>query len=320
MNCRDGSITTGKFNGASNEEYIKYGILKPRIEWGASSLCTFPPRQDSDWVNWEIECAHREGKRIVGVWEWGAKDCELPDARYGDAVVGWHGENIINAITANRTTRIRRTGKKQAIVQSPGILADDANDPKTALYCGSQRLCRFAPNPFYGLLHSGDLQARHAQERCHSTGLSEGSKSGSRRRLVYAMRVSEILSFEQYWDDPRFWQKRPNLHGSLKQAFGDNIYYRDPKTGQWRQKDSHHSLINGRHSRPTSTAIRRPIGFLSVTTSFIGVVTDLRFLSSVGKAYARREWGIKPISLMKLCRNLSTGYATSGTSGTAVHP
>lgn len=101
MNCRDGSITTGKFNGASNEEYIKYGILKPRIEWaGVLVVYVSPETKNSDWVNWEIECAHREGKRIVGVWEWGAKDCELPEAleRYGDAVVGWNGESIIDAI------------------------------------------------------------------------------------------------------------------------------------------------------------------------------------------------------------------------------
>ena len=101
LNCRDGSITTGKFNGATNEEYIKYGIFKPRIEW-ASVLVVYvsPETKNSDWVNWEIECAHREGKRIVGVWEWGANNCELPEAleRYGDAVVGWNGESIIDAI------------------------------------------------------------------------------------------------------------------------------------------------------------------------------------------------------------------------------
>ncbi len=101
MICRDGSITTGKFNRASNEEYIKYGILKPRIEW-ASVLVVYisPETKDSDWVNWEIECAHREGKRIVGVWEWGAKGCEIPEAlkQYHDAIVGWNGESIIDAI------------------------------------------------------------------------------------------------------------------------------------------------------------------------------------------------------------------------------
>ena len=102
MNCRDGSITTDKFNNAQNESYIKYQLLAPRINW-ASVLVVYisPATKGSDWVNWEIEYAHKQGKRIVGVWERGAKDCELPEAleRYADAVVGWNGESIIDAIT-----------------------------------------------------------------------------------------------------------------------------------------------------------------------------------------------------------------------------
>ena len=104
MICRDGSITTDKFNSAKNEEYIKYQILAPRINW-ASVLVVYisPETQKSAWVNWEIEYAHRQGKRIVGVWERGAKDCELPEALdlYADAIVGWTGESIIDAINGH---------------------------------------------------------------------------------------------------------------------------------------------------------------------------------------------------------------------------
>jgi hypothetical protein len=59
------------------------------------------------------------------------------------------------------------------------------------------------------------------------------------------MRVTEKMTFNEYWDDPRFQQKKPNLRGSKKQAFGDNIYRRDPATGAWLQADSHHSLTDG---------------------------------------------------------------------------
>ena len=101
MNCRDASITKDKFNAAHNEDYIKYQILAPRINW-SSVLVVYvsPETKNSEFVNWEIEYAHKEGKRIVGVWERGAKDCELPEAldRYGDAVVGWNGESIVDAI------------------------------------------------------------------------------------------------------------------------------------------------------------------------------------------------------------------------------
>ena len=104
LTCRDASITKGKFNEAHNEDYIKYQILAPRINQ-CSVLVAYisPETKDSDFVNWEIEYAHRQGKRIVGVWERGAKDCELPEAldRYADAVVGWNGGSIVDAINGD---------------------------------------------------------------------------------------------------------------------------------------------------------------------------------------------------------------------------
>ncbi len=74
-----------------------------------------------------------------------------------------------------------------------------------------------------------------------------GSKQyGIDNRLVFFMEVAEVLTFDQYWNDPRFLQKQPELRGSIKQAFGDNIYHRNKKTGRWMQEDSHHSLPDGR--------------------------------------------------------------------------
>lgn len=101
LTLRDSSITSDKPNAANSPDYIKREILGPQIRW-ASVLLVYvsPDTRKSDWVNWEIEYAHKQGKRIVGVWEWGTKDCDLPEAldMYGDAMVGWNGENIIDAI------------------------------------------------------------------------------------------------------------------------------------------------------------------------------------------------------------------------------
>ncbi len=58
------------------------------------------------------------------------------------------------------------------------------------------------------------------------------------------MHVSETMTFDDYWADPRFLEKRPDLTGSTMQAYGDNIYSRD-ENGQWRQLDSHHSRPGG---------------------------------------------------------------------------
>ena len=75
--------------------------------------------------------------------------------------------------------------------------------------------------------------------------IGTGSKRKGRQRcLVYAMRVTETMTFNEYWKDERFRRKKPNLRGSMKQAFGDNIYFQDD-TGQWQQQDSHHSYQGG---------------------------------------------------------------------------
>lgn len=101
MTIRDYSITSDNPNNAHSEEYIKYSILAPRIRQ-SSTLVVYitPDTKDSTYVNWEIEYAVRLGKRIVGVWAYGEKGCEVPDALndYADAVVGWTGDRIIDAI------------------------------------------------------------------------------------------------------------------------------------------------------------------------------------------------------------------------------
>ncbi len=99
---RDGSINADKPNRATSDDYIKSQILAPRIQW-ASVLVTLvsPETRTSSWVDWEIEYAHKLGKRIVGVWVRGARDADLPDAldKYADAVVGWNSEKVVDAIT-----------------------------------------------------------------------------------------------------------------------------------------------------------------------------------------------------------------------------
>lgn len=74
-----------------------------------------------------------------------------------------------------------------------------------------------------------------------ATGSAKYHRTG---HLVSAMRVTETMTFDDYWTDPRFQAKRPDLQGSRMQAFGDNIYSRDAN-GDWLQLDSHHSLPGG---------------------------------------------------------------------------
>src|ERR1700683_153648 len=71
-------------------------------------------------------------------------------------------------------------------------------------------------------------------------------KSGLQDHIIYAMRVTETQSFDQYWGDPRFVDKRVNRRGSRMYLFGDNIYHHNDKTGRWIQEDSHHSRDSGK--------------------------------------------------------------------------
>lgn len=106
----------------------------------------------------------------------------------------------------------------------------------------------FAPNPFFGVCTLATCKPRiRKTAQVGDWVVGTGSKkNGLDGHLVYAMVVEETLTFDEYWEDPRFRQKKPNLHGSLKQAYGDNIYHRDPSTGEWLQADSHHSFKGGR--------------------------------------------------------------------------
>src|SRR5207253_10952094 len=57
--------------------------------------------------------------------------------------------------------------------------------------------------------------------------------------------VDEIITYTEYWHDPRFQIKKPNFRSSIRNAFGDNIYHKDAKTVKWVQENSHHSNPDG---------------------------------------------------------------------------
>lgn len=106
------------------------------------------------------------------------------------------------------------------------------------------RLCSYvvkhdtglAPNPFWGYCtlavctpnHMG-IKAQPGDWFLGATQKELGDK------IVYAMRVSETLSFDEYNDDPRFEDKKPVMKAPWKKRSGDNLYYRD-KRGTWQQR------------------------------------------------------------------------------------
>jgi hypothetical protein len=109
----------------------------------------------------------------------------------------------------------------------------------------------FAPNPFgkYCTLATCKAQIRNSAsigDWIIGTGSAKYHATG---KLVFAMRVDEKLDYNDYWNDERFQYKKPVLNGSLKQMYGDNIYYFDGKRQLWVQADSHHSYPDGSANR-----------------------------------------------------------------------
>ena len=105
----------------------------------------------------------------------------------------------------------------------------------------------FAPNPFHGICTLATCKPRirsaaNIGDWVVGTGTAKRKRSG---HLVFAMKVDEAMTFEEYWADPRFQQKKPNLRSSKKQAFGDNIYSKSPGSDTWIQLNSHHTFEDG---------------------------------------------------------------------------
>lgn len=105
----------------------------------------------------------------------------------------------------------------------------------------------FAPNPFFGFCTLATCKTQiRKYAKIGDWIVGTGSKSVNRSGyLVYAMKVTEVLSFQEYSSDSRFEKKKPSLHGSYKTAAGDNIYSLTEAPGYWHQLDSYHSNTDG---------------------------------------------------------------------------
>jgi hypothetical protein len=86
--------------GLVSDETIRR-LLRMKISWAGSVIVLIGKQTHSRrWVNWEIEQANKQQKRIVGVYIQGGTEADIPPSfeKYGSALVGWNAESIIDAI------------------------------------------------------------------------------------------------------------------------------------------------------------------------------------------------------------------------------
>ncbi|WP_081076842.1 hypothetical protein [Burkholderia cepacia] len=116
--------------------------------------------------------------------------------------------------------------------------------PKVYIYV-VDRDFGFAPNPFHKLCTLATCKPiirRVAQEGDWIIGMG-GSRLNATGRCVFAMRVSSSITFNEYWENPLYRDKKPVRNGSKKMMVGDNIYHQ--VFGNWTQLNSHHSHPDG---------------------------------------------------------------------------
>lgn len=77
-------------------------LLRMKMRWASQVIVVIGKEtHQRDWVNWEIETAHRLGKPIIGVYENGLKDqVEIPLSlkQHATSIVGWKSDSVINAL------------------------------------------------------------------------------------------------------------------------------------------------------------------------------------------------------------------------------
>lgn len=92
----------------------------------------------------------------------------------------------------------------------------------------------FAPNPFgrYCTLACCKPTIRRMAEKGDVVIACASSQAAGPGRLVYAMRVKEVIPYQNYWTDSRFASRKPSNRTAISQR-GDNIWHQD-RAGKWK--------------------------------------------------------------------------------------
>lgn len=105
----------------------------------------------------------------------------------------------------------------------------------------------FAPNPFHGCCSLATCKPKirsKAEIGDWIIGFG-GSRLKAAGRCIFAMQITEKITFDEYWSNPMYIDKKPIRNGSQRMMVGDNIYHYDSAANRWHQADSHHSQADG---------------------------------------------------------------------------
>jgi hypothetical protein len=106
--------------GLVSDETIRR-LLRMKISWAGTVIVLIGKETHArPWVNWEIDQANKQGKRIVGVYVQGGTEADIPASfeDYGSALVAWNADNIIKAIDGAECAFQKPDGSARAPVHA----------------------------------------------------------------------------------------------------------------------------------------------------------------------------------------------------------
>lgn len=107
----------------------------------------------------------------------------------------------------------------------------------------------FAPNPFWGVMTLATCKGLMRKSNILGLGdwvIATGTQHmGYINNLIYAMKVEQRITFDDYWNREEFQCKKPIFNGSVMQMYGDNVYHSDENTGRIIQEKCAHTNEDG---------------------------------------------------------------------------
>jgi hypothetical protein len=97
-------------------------LLRMKISWSQTVIVVIGRETHaSTWVDYEIQEANRQGKRIVGVYARGLQDAQLPESleKYASAIVAWNTDALAEAIDGGENRFEDASGLQRQPVNNP---------------------------------------------------------------------------------------------------------------------------------------------------------------------------------------------------------
>lgn len=107
---KNSSITTRPNRIISNK--VIQRLLRMRIHWAGTFICLIGKKTHTrSWVDWEIDEAHKKGKRIIGVSLYGNSNPILPSNfnKCDGILTTWNAGKIVEALEGNDPNPITPT-------------------------------------------------------------------------------------------------------------------------------------------------------------------------------------------------------------------